>query len=295
MKKSCPYIKLNNGNEIPAIGMGTYELADNIKDMQVIVDSAIEIGYRLFDTAALYGVEDILGEALRNNGIPREELFISSKLKNGHHRYEDALAEFDKSMKALGVDYLDMYLIHYPCPEHGLFKEAWKALEHLYKEGYVKNIGVSNFYIEHLEALLPSCEIIPVIDQFECNPYITMRPLREYLKEKGIQPEAWFSLGGPAVKSIAVDNPDLNLMTDPVVASIAKKYGKSQAQILLRWAAQSGIIVIPKSANPVRMRENFSIFEFTMSDEDMRRLDDLNLDHHTYNWLAGDVCNEYWE
>ena len=290
-----PYIKLNNGNEIPFIGMGTFGLADNSADMQAAVDAAIEIGYRLFDTAAIYGIEKLLGDALRHNGIPRNELFISNKLKNGHHRYEDTLAEFDKSIKTLGVDYLDMFLIHNPCPEHGLFKEAWKALEHLYKEGLVKNIGVSNFYVHHLEELLPSCEIIPAVDQFECNPYITMFPLREYLKKHGIQPEAWFSLGGPAVNRESADDSYKDVMKDPVVASIAKKHGKTHAQILLRWATQYGLIVIPKSANPERMRQNLSIFDFDIPDEDMRRMDALNIDYHVFPFLSGDNNNEYWD
>ena len=293
--ENCPYVKLNNGNEMPVIGMGTFSLADNSGDMQAAVDAAIDIGYRLFDTAAIYGVEKILGEAIRNNGIPREELFISNKLKNGHHRYEDALAEFDKSIKALGVDYLDLFLIHNPCPEHGLYKEAWKALEHLYKEGYAKNIGISNFYVHHLEDLLPTCEIMPAIDQFECNPYITMAPLREYLKEKGIQAEAWFSLGGPAVKDTPVADPNVDIMTDKVVASIADKYERSHAQILLRWGIQSGAIVIPKSSKPERMRQNFNIFDFIISDEDMRKMDDLNFDYHVVPWLSGDANNQYWD
>ena len=289
----CPYIKLNNGNEIPTIGMGTVLLGETEGEMQAAVDAAIEVGYRLFDTAALYGNEKRLGDSLKNNGISRDELFVSSKLKNGHHRYDDALKEFNKSISTLGVDYLDMYLIHYPCPEHGLYTEAWKALEHLYKEGYVRNIGVSNFNKSHLERLLSGCEIKPAVDQLECNPYLTIKPLRKYLNEQGIQMEAWFPLGGPPVKKEGTYDPNINLLADPVIVSIAEQYRRSAAQVVLRWEVQSGMVVIPKSSNPEHMKQNMDVFDFSLSDEDMCKIDDMNIDYHCAP--DGDNCNEYWD
>lgn len=286
-----PSVLLNNGNKMPAMGMGVVFL-DSEGKTQETVDRAIECGYRLFDNAAFYGNEEAIGQALKNNGIPREELFISSKLKNGHHRYDDALYECEKSLKRLQVDYLDLYLIHFPCPEHGLYTEAWKALEHLYKEGVVRNIGVSNFHQSHLERIFDMCEFKPVVNQLECNPYLTIDPLRAFLREHDIVTEAWFPLGGPAVK-LDGGFSDKSLMSDPVILELAQKYNRSPAQIILRWEVQSGIIVIPKAANPVHMRENISIFDFELSLEDMSRVHGLNCDYRC--GPSGDSCNEYWD
>ena len=290
--KKYESIKLYTGSEMPMVGMGTMML-DMKGNMQEIVDNAIEAGFRMFDNAALYGNEIPLGAALKKNGIPREELFITNKLKNGHHQFDDAVNECKKSLKNLGIDYLDLYLIHYPCPEHGMYKEAWKALEHLNKEGYVKNIGVSNFYIHHLEDLLPTCEIMPAIDQFECNPYCTMEPLREYLKERHIQPEAWFPLGGPVDRIKGEYDSTKNLYAEPVILAAAENHGKTPAQILLRWGVQNGLIVIPKSANPVHIKENIDIFNFALSDAEMNKINGLNEDYH--GAPTGDNNNEYWD
>lgn len=289
----APEIKLNNGNTIPAIGMGVVFL-DSEGDLQKTVDSAIEAGYRLFDNAAFYGNEKEIGQALKNNGIAREELFISSKLKCGHHKYEEALAEFDKSLNRLGVDYLDMYLIHFPCPEHGLYTEAWKALEHLYKEGVVKNIGVSNFEISHLEKIFEMCEIKPVIDQLECNPYLSIAPLRAYLKEHDVIPEAWFPIGGGKVRLDGLPNEFKDqLFEEPVFGSLGEKYGKSAAQIILRWETQRGILPVPKAANLQHLQENINIFDFEMTEDELAQIDALNKDYRM--GPSGDDVNEYWE
>lgn len=287
-----PTIRLNNGNCIPQIGLGTMflEMPDNFQD---IVDNAIAAGYRLFDTAALYGNEEQLGAALKHNGIPREEVFISSKLKNGHHQYDEALREFDKTLKRLDLDYLDMYLIHYPCPAHGLFPEAWRAMERLYREGLVKNIGVSNFEISHLEKLMETAEIMPAVDQLECNPYLTIRPLREYLKSRDIAMEAWFPLGGPVIKRPGTFDESVNLRADKTIAAIAEKYGRSLTQIILRWEVQSGMIVIPRTSSRGHMDENISIFDFELADEDVAVIEALNFDYHSAP--TGDNCNEVWE
>jgi len=293
---TAPYVKLNNGNKIPALGMGVVFLNTDgdARKTQETVDAAIDAGYRLFDNAAFYGNEKEIGQALKNNGIPRKELFISSKLKCGHHKYEDALSEFDKSLKRLGVDYLDMYLIHFPCPEHGLYTQAWKALEHLYKEGYVKNIGVSNFEISHMEKIFEICEIKPVVDQLECNPYLTIEPLRNYLKEHEVVTEAWFPLGGPPVRLDGLPNEyKEKIMTEPVFLELSEKYQKSPAQIILRWETQNGIIPVPKAANPVHMKENIEIFDFEMTEEELKQISALNADNRM--GPSGDTNNEYWD
>lgn len=290
--EKCPTVKLNNGNEMPVVGMGTMFL-DKGGDLQTIIDNAIDCGYRLFDGAALYGNEDLLGAAYERNGIVREELFISSKLKNGRHRYNDAISECLKTLKALKIDYLDMYLIHYPCPEHNLYTEAWKALERLHKDGLVKNIGLSNFHKPHIERILDVCEIKPVVDQLECNPYLTIQPMRRYLKDMGIQMEAWFPLGGPPLKMPGSYDPSLDLKREPLVIELAEKHGKSPAQVILRWEVQSDMVVIPKAATLEHMKQNMSIFDFELSCEDIQKIESLNREYHAAP--TGDNCNEIWE
>jgi len=289
---TCPSIQLNNGNTLPALGLGTMFI-DKVVDFDVVVRDALEAGFRLFDTAALYGNEKELGEAIRHAGIPRSEVFISSKLKNGHHAYEEALREFDKSLKALGFDYLDLYLIHYPCPAHGLYQEAWKALEHLYKEGYVKNIGVSNFHESHLDTLLAACEFKPVVDQLECNPYLTICQLREYLAQLDIVTEAWFPLGGPPNKPPGIGDPSKNLYAERVILDTARIHGKTPAQIILRWEVQSGMMAIPRSSSRAHMEDNLSVFDFTLSPEDVAAIEALDAGYHCAP--TGDDCNEVWE
>lgn len=289
----APTITLNNGNTMPMIGMGVVFL-DEGGNIQETVNNAIEAGYRLFDNAAFYGNEEIIGQALKSNGIAREELFISTKLKNGHHQFDDACRECEKSMKRLGVDYLDLYLIHYPCPEHGLYTEAWKALEYLYKQGLVRNIGVSNFHQSHLEKILSDCEFPPVVDQLEFNPYLTIEPLRQYLRQYHIVPEAWFPLGGPPHRLDGKPNPYKNrLFKEPLLVKLAEKYGKSVAQIILRWETQQGVIPVPKTATLSHMIENISIFDFEMTAEELDLISGLNTDNRC--GPSGDDCNEYWD
>lgn len=288
-----PTLTLNNGNRMPQLGMGVVFLDSN-GDMQRTVDDAIAAGYRLFDNAAFYGNEQAVGDALKRNGIPREELFISSKLKNGHHRFDEACRECERSMKRLGVAYLDLYLIHFPCPEHGLYTEAWKALEHLYREGVVRNIGVSNFHEQHIERILDVCEIVPVVDQLECNPYLTIAPLRAYLKRLQIVPEAWFPIGGATRRLDGQINPSkAALLNEPVLAALGGKYHKSPAQIILRWETQRGIVPVPKAATYAHLMENVSIFDFEMTEDELASVEALNRDNRC--GPSGDDCNEYWE
>jgi diketogulonate reductase-like aldo/keto reductase len=288
-ENKCPWITLQNGVKMPKIGFGL-ALIEKGRVMRDVVDTAIEAGYRLFDNAPIYGNEDAFGEALRNNGVKREEVFISSKLRNSQHRYEDALKAFDSSRKALGVDYLDMYMIHFPCPEYDLYCEAWRALEHLYQEGSVRAIGVSNFHVTHLEKIFSVCEIQPAVNELECNPYLSIAPLREYCRARNIWPEAWFPLGGPAVTLSGKATPGKRLLEDELLISLGEKYGKSTAQIVLRWHCQSDIIAIPKSAKPHRIRENIDIFDFELSDEDMAAIDALNCDRRVGS--NPDICND---
>jgi len=284
---------LNNGNKIPALGMGAVFL-DSDGDIQKTVDTAIDAGYRLFDNAAFYGNEESIGKALKNNGIAREELFISTKLKNGHHKFDDACRECESSMRRLRVDYLDMYLIHFPCPEHGLYTEAWRALEHLHKEGLVRNIGVSNFHESHIDRILDMCEFVPAVDQLEFNPYLTIKPLREYLTAHKIVPEAWFPLGGPAIRLDGLPNPlKETIFTEPVIVGLADKYNRTPAQIILRWETQCGVIPVPKSSSPVHMRENINIFDFYMTQRELDFISGLNTGNRC--GPSGDDCNEYWD
>lgn len=289
----APVLTLNNGEKIPMLGMGVVFL-DADGDIQKTIDTAIDAGYRLFDNAAFYGNEEAIGAALKNNGIPRKDLFISTKLKNGHHRYDDACRECERSMRRLGVEYLDMYFIHFPCPEHGLYTEAWKALEHLYKEGLVKNIGLSNFHETHIDRILDMYEIVPAVDQLEFNPYLTITPLREYLKKHGIVPEAWFPLGGPSVRLDGKENPDKEtLFKEPILVKLAEKYSRSVAQIILRWETQCGVIPVPKAASPIHMLENISIFDFELAAEELESISALNSNNRC--GPSGDDCNEYWD
>lgn len=289
----APTMTLNNGNKIPALGMGAVFL-DSDGDIQKTVDTAINAGYRLFDNAAFYGNEESIGKALKNNGIAREELFISTKLKNGHHKFDDACRECESSMRRLRVDYLDMYLIHFPCPEHGLYTEAWRALEHLHKEGLVRNIGVSNFHESHIDRILDMCEFVPAVDQLEFNPYLTIKPLREYLTAHKIVPEAWFPLGGPAIRLDGLPNPlKETIFTEPVIVGLADKYNRTPAQIILRWETQCGVIPVPKSSSPVHMRENINIFDFYMTQRELDFISGLNTGSRC--GPSGDDCNEYWD
>lgn len=282
------WVRLNNDVLMPKIGLGM-ACAEPGEGLDALVHAAIEAGYRLFDNAPLYGNEPQVGGALGTAGIPRDQLFISSKLPNSKHSYEDALKAFDESRKNLGVDYLDLYLIHWPVPALDMYTEAWKALEHLHREGFVKAIGVSNFHEHHLAKLLQACEIKPVVNQLECNPYLAIEPLRRHCLSLEIMPEAWFPLGGPAVP-LKGSAPDRVLLEDPLVRRLAEQYGRTPAQMVLRWHVQSSVIPVPKTSRPKRLVENISVFDFAISDEDMALMDGLD-----YGRRVGphpDECND---
>jgi len=260
---------LHNGVEMPWIGLGVFKVQDG-EEVVRSVKSALEAGYRSIDTAAIYKNEEGVGRAIAESNVPREELFITTKLWNANQGYDTTLKAFDESMEKLGLDYLDLYLIHWPLPSQGKYVETWKALEKLYKDGRVRAIGVSNFKIHHLEEIIANCEIVPMVNQVEYHPRFNQRELHEYCKKNKIQLEAWSPLmqGG--------------LLDDPVLVEIAEKYNKSTAQVIIRWDLQTEVITIPKSTKPHRIAENADIFDFELSQEDMEKINDLNQDKRMF-------------
>jgi methylglyoxal/glyoxal reductase len=261
-------VKLNNGVEMPVLGLGVFQ----IEDGQVVIDSvkaAIRNGYRSIDTAAIYQNEEGVGqgikEALEENGLKREELFVTSKVWNADLGYQSTLDAFELSLNKLGLDYLDLYLIHWPV--EGKFVEAWKALETLYKNGKVKAIGMSNFQIHHLKEVMDHAEIMPMINQIELHPMLSQVELREFLKENAIQVEAW----APLMQGQLFENETL--------LDIASKHNKSIAQVVLRWHLQNGVVIIPKSIKEHRIQENANIFDFELTEEEMEKINSLNQNH----------------
>ena len=263
-KQLSDSVKLANGVEMPRLGLGVWKAKDG-EEVENAVKAAIETGYRLIDTAAVYKNEEGVGKATKASGIMREELFITTKVWNDQQGYESTLQAFEESRKKLGLEYLDLYLIHWPVKEK--FKETWKALEKLYQDGWVKAIGVSNFQVHHLKDLIADAKVKPMVNQVEFHPYLTQKELLSYCKEENIQMEAWSPLMQGEV--VRVD----------VIKELAEKYGKTPAQIVLRWDLQHGVVTIPKSVKEHRIRENADVFDFELSPEDMDKLDALNKNH----------------
>ena len=262
-----PVKRLNNGVEIPVLGLGVYKTLEP-EDMRTAVDSAIEAGYTLFDTAEMYENEALLGEALEASGADRKELFITSKLLMDHMSYEGAMEAFDKTLKDLRTDYLDMFLIHWPGQKKERLLETWRALEDLYLEGRVRAIGMSNFLIKHVDWILESCRVKPVIDQKEHNPRFTEPKLNEYLQAHDIALQSW----SPLMRG------DLE---EPVLLRLAEKYHKTPAQIVLRWNIDEGFLVIPKSVHRERIFENADIFDFELEASELLEIDTLNIGKST--------------
>lgn len=255
------YKILNNGVKIPSLGLGTYRI-DNDKAEEIILE-ALDIGYRHIDTAAIYENEEGIGRALKQTEIPREELFITSKLWNDDQGYESGLKAFDASLERLGLDYLDLYLIHWP---EDLNRESWRALEEIYESGRAKAIGVSNFHKHHLEDLLEVAKIKPMVNQYERHPYFQQKDLYKVGEDLDMVMEAW----SPIAKGEVLD--------DEILKKIASKYQKTVAQVVLRWQIQSGYVVFPKTENLGRLKENFEIFDFKLSDQDMKTIAELDHD-----------------
>jgi len=250
---------LLNDVRMPYLGLGVYSM--NNEEVTGAIHHALEAGYRLIDTASVYGNEEGVGKAVRESDLPREEIFVTSKVWNTDQGYERTLKAFDKTMNRLGLDYLDLYLIHWPVSN--LYKDTWKALEKLYNEGRIRAIGVSNFLIHHLKDLMEDAEITPMVNQLEFHPHLVQQELHDFCHEHQIQPEAWAPLMRGKVN-------DIHLLR-----GLAEKYGKTPAQIVLRWDLQKGVVTIPKSSNPERIRSNADVFDFELSEGDVKRIDDL--------------------
>ncbi|MFD1172280.1 aldo/keto reductase [Oceanobacillus picturae] len=257
------YVTLNNGLKMPQLGFGVWQVPD--EEATPAVEKAIEVGYRSIDTAKVYANENGVGSAIANQNVPREELFITTKVWNSDQGYENTLKAFDASLERLGLDYVDLYLIHWPTPKFDEYVETYKALEKLYKDGRVKAIGVCNFNIDHLERLLDECEVVPVINQVECHPYLQQAELKDFCDKHNIYLEAWSPLmqGG-------------EVLNNSVVTNIAEKYNKTPAQVILRWHLQYNNVVIPKSVTPSRIEENFNVFDFKLSAQDLENIKGLD-------------------
>ena len=255
-------LKLNNGIDIPIIGLGTWTLTG--KGAYYSVLHALEAGYKLIDTATMYGNERKIGEAVKDADIPREEIFITTKVWNSAHGYDKTLKAFERSLKKLDMSYVDLYLIHWPVS--GLRNETWKGLEKIYEDGKARSIGVSNFTIRHLNELLEATSTIPAVNQFEFSPFLYLKELMDFCQSKKIVVEAYC----PLTRGQKLDNPQLK--------TIGQKYGKTSAQVLIRWGIQHDVIQIPKSGSKNHIIENINIFDFVLDNEDMKQLDNLNED-----------------
>ncbi len=254
--------RLANGVDMPWLGLGVYK----VKEGQEVIDSvkaAIEAGYRSIDTAALYANEEGVGQAIRGSGVSREELFITTKVWNSDQGYESTLSAFEQSLSKLGLDYVDLYLVHWPVK--GKYKDTWRALEKLYADGKVRSIGVSNFQIHHLEDLLGEAKVKPMVNQVELHPLLSQTGLREYCAAQGIQIEAW----APLAQGQLLDN--------ELLQRIADAHGKSIPQVIIRWDLQSGIVTIPKSIKSERIAANADVFDFELSAGEMAQIDSLNV------------------
>jgi diketogulonate reductase-like aldo/keto reductase len=263
-----PTTTLNSGASMPQLGFGVFKVAPD--QTAAAVTAALETGYRSIDTAAMYGNEAGVGVAIAASGIPRDELFITTKLNNDAHGYDSALRAFEDSRKALGLDYVDLYLIHWPQPRLDRYVQTWQALVTLQADGLARSIGVSNFQPAHLRRVIDETGVTPALNQIELHPYLTQPDLRAVDAEHGIATEAW----SPLARGGA-------LLRDPLLVGLAEKYGKTAAQVVLRWHLELGNVVIPKSVTPARIAENFAVFDFELSADDRQAVSDLNRDERT--------------
>jgi 2,5-diketo-D-gluconate reductase A len=263
-----PTITLNTGASMPQLGFGVFKVPND--ETAKAVATALQVGYRLIDTAAMYGNEEGVGQAIADSGIPREELFITTKLNNDAHGHDRAIRAFEQSRQRLGLDYIDLYLIHWPIPRQDKYVETWRAFEELHRDGLARAIGVSNFHTEHLQRLLDETETVPAVNQIELHPYLVQEQLRAFDAEHGIATEAWSPIarGG-------------KLLSEQLIVALAEKYARTPAQIVLRWHLQLGNVVIPKSVTPERIAQNFDVFEFELADDDVASITGLDSGHRT--------------
>jgi 2,5-diketo-D-gluconate reductase A len=263
---TAPLTALNDGNAIPSVGLGVFQTPP--KETEQAVSAALQVGYRHIDTAAAYGNEREVGRAVKKSGIPRDEIFIVTKLWNADQGYDSTMKAFEKSSKRLGLNgeggYLDLYLIHWPVPAISEFVDTWRAFGAMRDLGHIRSIGVSNFAPEHLNTLIDATGIVPVVNQVELHPLMTQVELREVHKKLGIATEAWSPLGQG------------RLLDHPTITGIADAYGRTPAQVIIRWHVQVGNIVIPKSVNPERIASNFDVFDFELSDDDVTSISSLD-------------------
>jgi diketogulonate reductase-like aldo/keto reductase len=276
---TVPDITLNNGVRMPRLGFGVWQVPDD--QAETSVRNAFEVGYRSIDTASAYQNEAGVGRAIRASEVPRDEIFVTTKLFNPDHRYDDALRAFDASLARLGLERLDLYLIHWPVAGSDLYLQAWKAMQKLLADGRVRAIGVCNFGEAELTRLMDECDVVPAVNQIELHPWFAQDKLRAFDAEHGIATEAWSPLGQGK-----------GLLDLPEIGRIAREHGRSPAQVVLRWHLQLGNIVIPKSVTPSRIRENFEVFDFELSDSDMAAINALDSgrrlgpDPATFNWMG---------
>lgn len=254
------YTKLNNGVIMPLLGLGVYDMYK--AEAEKAIQQALEIGYRLIDTATMYNNEVEVGNAIRQSGIPRQDIFLTTKVNDPDHGYDQTLKAFESSQRSLNCEYIDLYLIHWPIRYKR--QDTWRALERLYTEGQVRAIGVANYLIPFLDELLPQAAVVPAVNQVEFSPYLFLEDLLHRCQQKGIVLQAYT----PLVRG--------EKFNDPKLLSLAEKYAKTPAQIILRWALQLGVSTIPKSANPIRLQENYNVFDFSISDADMAYLATFN-------------------
>ncbi|HJQ43945.1 MAG TPA: aldo/keto reductase [Jatrophihabitantaceae bacterium] len=263
-----PTLTLNTGQSMPQLGFGVFKVP--LDETAKAVSDALHVGYRSIDTAAMYRNEEGVGQAIADSGIARDELFITTKLNNDAHGYDNALRAFEQSRQRLGLEYLDLYLIHWPLPAQDDYVETWKALEQLHRDGVARSVGVSNFQPAHLQRLLDECDLVPAVNQIELHPYLVQDELRRFDAQHDIVTEAW----SPIARGGA-------LLQDRVIATLAEKYARTPAQIVIRWHLQLGNLVIPKSVTPARIAENFDVFDFELADDDVAEITALDRDQRT--------------
>ena len=262
-----PTIALNDGASIPQLGLGVYKVPDD--EAETVVATALEAGYRHLDTASFYGNEGGVGRAMRASGVPRDEVFLTTKVWNTDHGYDETLRAFDLSLETLGTDHVEHYLIHWPAPRQDRYVETYRALERIREEGRARSIGVSNFQVHHLERLLGETGVVPAVDQVEAHPWLQQRELRAFADAHGIVTEAW----SPLARGRILD--------DPTLLRLAEAHGVSTAQVVIRWHLQQGLVVIPKSVTPSRIRSNADVFGFELSDDDLAAIAALDSGQRT--------------
>ncbi len=267
MTPPIPSLPLLDGHAIPQIGFGVWQVPDDVVTDATLV--AFEAGYRHVDTAAVYENERGVGEAIRRSGLPREDLFITTKVWNTDHGYDATLRAFDASIALLGLEYVDLYLVHWPAPKTGDYVETWRAVLELQRQGRTRSVGVSNFHVPHLTRIIDEFGVLPVLDQVELQPWLPQTAIRDFNAERGILTEAWSPLASG------------ELIGDPVLGGIAAKHGKSTAQVMIRWHLQLGNVVLPKSVTPARIRENLDVFDFELDAADLAAIASLESGRRT--------------